>query len=216
MFIDCFAQFENIEQVCLANVAGEKAEAALASWVDIKKINDFFILKTTKECRGVINAYSDPSRHGVDRWAALLGARFSVEGEICVICAGTAVTVDFLDAAGVHLGGIIMPGLDMMRHALIKHTAGISIAGVSESTQDDNISDILAVNTKDALLAGTLNLLRAGVQDICEQAVDLLGDDVTIVLTGGLAERLLPLLKSSNIVYDPQLILKGLRLAADN
>ena len=137
LFSDCLPKEKQIDKVCVANVAGESALTALEGWVQARNIKEFFILKTTKECCGVFNAYRDPSTHGVDRWAALLGARSLYQGAVCVISAGTAVTVDFMGADGVHQGGSIMPGLEMMRQALIKETSGIAISGVLEVRHDD-------------------------------------------------------------------------------
>ena len=215
-FSECLPKKNNIDKVCVANVAGEKAEKALGDWISALRIKKTLMLKTERQCCGVTNAYSDPSQHGVDRWAALLGAREAYQGGVCVIDAGTAVTVDLMDAAGVHLGGLIMPGLEMMRRALHKDTVGVVVSGASKIDAINEFSVLLASNTEAAVCNGTLMLLRSGLQDVCEQASVLLGDEVKIVLTGGLAKQLMPLLKSPHIVYDSRLILKGLRLAADN
>ena len=51
------------------------------------------------------NGYDHPSRLGVDRWVALIGARHRVLAQgaprpALVVMVGTAVTVDALDATG--------------------------------------------------------------------------------------------------------------------
>ena len=60
------------------------------------------------------NAYPQPQSLGVDRWLALIAARQLAPGWACVIDAGTALTIDALDAAGLHLGGLIIPGSRMI------------------------------------------------------------------------------------------------------
>lgn len=60
---------------------------------------------------GVINAYRQPERLGIDRWLALVGAAGLVDGDCMVIDAGSAITLDLLLADGRHLGGAILPGL---------------------------------------------------------------------------------------------------------
>ena len=64
---------------------------------------------------GVINAYPEPGRLGVDRWMALIGAASLVEGDCIVIDAGSAITLDLLRGDGRHLGGVILPGINTSR-----------------------------------------------------------------------------------------------------
>jgi type III pantothenate kinase len=65
-----------------------------------------------RERCGVINAYEEPGRLGVDRWLALLGAASLAAGDYLIIDAGSAITLDLLRADGRHLGGAILPGLN--------------------------------------------------------------------------------------------------------
>ena len=55
---------------------------------------------------------------GVDRWVAMIGARSEFRGGLCIVDAGTAVTIDAIDKNGNHLGGQIIPGLALMSNAL--------------------------------------------------------------------------------------------------
>jgi type III pantothenate kinase len=73
-------------------------------------------------CLGVTIAYADPGRLGVDRWLALLAAHALGPGPKLIVDAGTAVTYDLLLADGRHLGGLILPGIAMMRAALLQGT----------------------------------------------------------------------------------------------
>src|SRR5690606_2659551 len=76
---------------------------------------------------GVINAYAAPERLGADRWLALIAARRIEPGAVCVVDCGTAITIDVMHADGVHLGGLIMPGLGFTRRMLVEAAHGISI-----------------------------------------------------------------------------------------
>src|SRR3546814_5490867 len=60
---------------------------------------------------GLRNAYREPERLGVDRWLAMIAAWHTHRGAACIANAGTALTVDVIDAQGQHLGGIIAAGL---------------------------------------------------------------------------------------------------------
>ena len=68
------------------------------------------------------NGYEDPYQLGVDRWMAMVGASVMIQSPFVVIDAGTAITVDAVNA-GEHLGGLIVPGLQTLRHCLVSKTA---------------------------------------------------------------------------------------------
>ena len=164
-------------------------------------------LRTSAELCGVQNMYPDPSEHGVDRWAALLGAKKLYDDPVCLMDVGTAVTVDLMDASGVHRGGRIMPGLDMMRKSLLQNTAGVK--------EVDGDCPGFAINTADAVTSGTLHMLQAGLIEVCTSAKERLGDTMKIIITGGMAEKMLPLLiELPDIRHEPHLVLHGLFFAS--
>ena len=73
---------------------------------------------TAAELGGVRCGYPDPARLGVDRWLGTVAAWRLSNGPVTVISAGTAATVDFVDAHGRHEGGHIAPGLRLLRDVL--------------------------------------------------------------------------------------------------
>ncbi|UCB54558.1 MAG: type III pantothenate kinase, partial [Thiotrichales bacterium] len=113
------------DHVIAACVAGERVERALDEWTRSHWSVQTEFLRSTAQLNGVRNAYPDPAQYGVDRWAALLGAHALYDVPVCIIDTGTAITVDLLDAEGIHRGGRILPGLQMMREALVRCTDGI-------------------------------------------------------------------------------------------
>lgn len=74
---------------------------------------------------GVRNGYADYQRLGMDRWLAIIGAYQLARGACLVLDLGTAITADYVNAAGEHLGGYICPGLPLMRGLLRTHTQRI-------------------------------------------------------------------------------------------
>jgi type III pantothenate kinase len=115
------------EKIMLANVAGnaaaEQIRQHLAAWSA-----RFMEVRSCAEQGGVRNLYQQPERLGVDRWCALIGARARTPCACLVVMAGTATTIDTLDADGQFLGGLILPGSDLMRRALSRDTAGLPLA----------------------------------------------------------------------------------------
>lgn len=114
-------------RIMVANVAGPAAAAAIAAAFSAWQERLTFV--RSEACRGgVTNGYAEPARLGVDRWCALIGARQQVTSACLVVGAGTATTIDTLDAAGRFRGGLILPGFELMRGALARRTAGLPLA----------------------------------------------------------------------------------------
>ena len=109
----------------MANVAGEQAGERIRTALAGVHIVD---VKSSAAACGVRSAYLFPEKLGVDRWCALIGARQVTPGAVLVVMAGTATTVDSLDAAGCFLGGLILPGVQLMRESLGRGTAALPIA----------------------------------------------------------------------------------------
>ena len=119
---------------------------------------------TAARSGGIINSYSDPEAMGVDRWCAIMAAaseaRLSYEPcAFCVIDAGSAVTLDFVDASGRHQGGYITPGYSLQLNALLAGTQKVAankLASVNSIAPGDN--------TTDAVHAGILSSMIAHVE----------------------------------------------------
>jgi type III pantothenate kinase len=159
---------------------------------------------------GLKNGYAQPSSLGVDRWCALLGAWQMHQQAVCVVDAGTALTIDVINNGGEHLGGLIVPGLLMMRQCLRVGTAQVAGHLVANAQSEDVPSNgLLGRNTTQAVAGGALWSLAASVERLANQATELVGGPMHCVLTGGDAQQLLPLL-SGNWLKQPDLVLRGL------
>ena len=160
--------------VMLANVAGEDAgkaiRQALAPWLTV-----FQEIESAANAGGVTNLYENPARLGVDRWCALIGARAITTSPCVVVMAGTATTVDTLDGDGRFLGGLILPGLDLMRRSLARDTAALPLAAGQYSPHPRC--------TDDAIISGCIEAQAGAIERACAR----LGDEVVCLLSGGAA-----------------------------
>ena len=157
---------------------------------------------------GVTNGYLEPARLGADRWAALIGARARLKGDVCVVDCGTAVTVDVLDAQGKFRGGVILPGPALMRASLRQRAPG-----VRETEGEDD--SCLARRTADAVAAGTLFGVAGAIDRIIDEQATALGVGLQVIMTGGAAAEILPRLRHA-AVHAPDLVLEGVaRIAVD-
>ncbi|HBE91828.1 MAG TPA: type III pantothenate kinase [Gammaproteobacteria bacterium] len=193
--------------VYIANVAGEDTGQQLSGWITKQwGITPVFISTTGQAC-GVTNAYAVPEQLGVDRWAALIGAHFHHSGALCIVDCGTAITLDMLAADGLHQGGLILPGVEMMKHMLLKNTAVKSTSCTQEP------ANLFATGTEDAINSGALYMAVAAIDRMVADMAATPGAHTDVVLTGGDASRILTLL-ACPARHDPELVLKGLAILA--
>lgn len=120
------ATHENPERIVISNVAGDGAHQLLVNWTSIFEAEPFWLKGEAERC-GVTSRYEHPGQLGADRWAALVAARALQAGPCLVVQAGTATTADLLSAAGEFLGGLILPGIDLMRFVLHEHTGRLPL-----------------------------------------------------------------------------------------
>lgn len=158
-----------------------------------------------------------PDRVGIDRLLDAVAANALRRADVpaIVIDAGSAVTIDWVDAAGAFAGGSIMPGLRLMAEALHDYTALLPLLQVHEP------APLPARSTTTAMEAGIFWAVAGGIRAICER---LAGEhrEVDVFLTGGDAGKLegnlretLPAPLAASLRVVPGLTLEGIRLAAE-
>jgi len=183
-------------RIVIANVAGEPARKALLEQLSRWVVKPCWITAQAAQC-GVTNGYADPGRLGADRWAALIGAWHLQRGACLVVNAGTATTVDMLSSQGLFRGGIIIPGVDLMKRALAQHTAGLPL------TQGRMVDEPQC--TADAIETGCLHAQAGAI----ERMYARLEAGAVCLLSGGNAERIQPVLNIQARAVD-NLALEGL------
>jgi type III pantothenate kinase len=197
-FGEVLAGFEPIRRTLGANVAGVMVAARLEALLATRSLTAGWI-QSRVEGFGVRNCYREPVRLGADRWAALVGARALHAGPALVVTSGTATTADVLDADGVFVGGVILPGLDLMRMSLARDTAQLPFAeGRFEATPR---------HTADAIVSGCLHAQLGAIERMFRLVAA--EPDSICLLNGGAAAALAPQLECPVRVVD-NLVLEGL------
>ncbi len=194
-----FADLPEPHRILVSNVAGpetaQRIGAACAIWDRPLE----FIAAEAAQC-GVRNRYTQPAQLGSDRWAALIAAWRRVGAACLVVNCGTATTIDALSDTGEFLGGLILPGIEMMRLSLLAGTALVR-------APRGNWSDFPR-NTADGMYSGAV---RATIGAICQQH-DLLGAaSAPCVLGGGAADDIQARLALPCLRMD-DMVLRGLQL----
>jgi type III pantothenate kinase len=195
-----------VDTVHVSNVAGATFATRLSGVIGMHCDCDVHFAKSTKEACGVRNGYRHPRRLGVDRWVAMIGAWAELESACVVVDAGTAVTIDAIDAGGQHLGGQIFPGVRLMLEALAASTS--DIPAVSRRLSAASGLEMFGDTTGKAVQHGAWNAV-AGAVDRAITTLRSSAYDPAVVLTGGDASRMLTALGTEPL-HRPHLVLQGL------
>ena len=189
------------QRTMLANVAGAQVEAAIVEALGEASAG-LQVVRASAAAAGVVNLYERPEQLGVDRWCALLGARALGASARLVVMAGTAMTVDSLDASGRFIGGMILPGLGMMLRALSDGTAALPMASGRYV--------VAPRSTDDAIMTGCIEAQLAVIERAFAR---LSGAGAVCLLSGGDARRLAQYLVIPHQLAE-NLPLEGLRQLA--
>jgi type III pantothenate kinase len=205
-----FKSGQTPNRVLVSNVAGPEMGKTLAKLAKkIFRVNAEFIT-AAREYHGLTNGYLDPTLLGADRWLALIGAWTKARAALCVVDAGTAVKVDSVDSSGQHQGGLIAPGIHMMREALMNKTSDIAKAA---SNSSPSLAGVLANNTIAAVSRGAVFAL-AGMADRAAEVIEQsTGTTPRLFITGGDASMITGTMRSHGEIV-PDLVLQGLAVIA--
>ena len=162
------ATHENPERILVSNVAGDGAHQLIVNWTSIFEADPEWVHGEAERC-GVKNRYDNPRQLGPDRWAALIAARALEPGRSClVVNAGTCTTVDKLSAAGEFMGGLILPGVDLMRFVLHEHTGRLPLQEGRFVAAPRNTVDAIESGCRHAQAGAVERMFRAnGPLDAC-------------------------------------------------
>jgi len=174
-----------ITECLIASVTDPEREQQLAALLAESGIAPIW-LKAEAGFADLKNTYLNPQQLGVDRWMGLIAARQRTRGPVLVVSVGTAMTVDALAADGMFLGGVIVPGVMLMRQALLQGTAQIADAAGEWQA--------FPRTTADAVQSGIVAALCGAIQQQHARLAETAGVTPTCLLTGGDADMLLPYL----------------------
>lgn len=173
---------------------------------------------------GLLHSKYDLNAIGMDRLAAIeaflyLSRVGEAKAPAMIVSLGTATTVDFIDASGVHLGGYIVAGLKTSLDAVSARGRNLP--------KDLDISDGLKTkapgvwppSSRDAMTHGAVQMTLSFLREERVKLAKHCGVDVSAVhvhLTGGHSEMLKQLWPDPNVHADPRLTLLGAAVLAFN
>lgn len=147
-----------------------------------------------------------PEKVGLDRLlnAVAINSVRGKDAAAIIIDAGSAITVDDVDQAGVFRGGAILPGLRLMANALHDYTAKLPLI------EQFVTAPLPAKNTNDAIRAGILLAAVGGIDATVQLLITKNTGAVELFLSGGDARLLAPHLSRSARIW-PEMTLEGIR-----
>ena len=197
--------------ISLAAVLSDRKKSQLLD--ELSKCSNVqpWLAEVAAEALGVTCGYDNPAQLGVDRWLAMVAAYDRYKSAVCIIDAGSALTVDWVDAAGFHLGGYIVPGFSMAKALLLEKTEKVRFSGESRFNKEEDVA--WPANTKDAVEMGLLRQCEGFLQSIEREVLSVSKQAAKIIVAGGDASLVSSLLATDVQVYE-DIVLDGLSLLA--
>ncbi|MFZ1342100.1 type III pantothenate kinase [Thiothrix eikelboomii] len=200
---------QSVERIILVHVLGAAFTEALEAFCAQQAVG-LSVVQAQAGVYGLELAYPNPAQFGVDRFVGLLAARklLGSQAAILIDC-GTAVTVDALQADGKHLGGVILPGLQLLSDALIHRTqaAHMSATPFEQAKVFNN-------NTLQSMGSGCLLSLVGALEGIGTRMQEQMTEPAQILLCGGDTELLTNHLRLRHLAY-PEALMEGLVYVAE-
>ncbi len=167
--------------------------------------------------KDLINSYDKPKALGVDRWLAMVAgferqmATDDANQAFGVFDAGTAITLDLVDAKGRHLGGHIVPGIRLMQKSLFGDTGKIA-SGAKLDFEPANSNQWLGQNSLQAVELGTYQAATGYLQACLEQLVDKYKVKKLYICGGDGAALMAKIVKPEELDWQdcPELVFEGL------
>ena len=155
---------------------------------------------------GMPIAYDNPKEVGADRIVNSVAAYEKYRTALVVVDFGTATTFDYVSADGIYQGGAIAPGVIISCEALFQKASKLPRVEIFAKPKR-----VVAKDTISSMNVGIVYGYTGLVDGIVKRIKKEVGEDITVVATGGLAPLICELSESIEHVEE-FLTLEGLRI----
>ena len=145
----------------------------------------------------------NPNQLGSDLIAGSVAGIAQYDAPMVIIDMGTATTLAVIDREKNYLGGMIVPGVMVSLESLTAQAS--QLQGISLEPP----KRVIGKNTIDCMASGIVYSNADMIDGLVERIENELGEQVTLVATGGLAKLITPYCKRE-VILDDDLLLKGL------
>lgn len=147
----------------------------------------------------------DPGELGSDLAVAAVAALAKYPKPIIILDMGTATKFSVIDKKGDFRGVIIYPGVKVSFDALASRAAQLTRISFEAPRR------LIGTTTPDSMQSGLIYGNAGMVDGIIDRIEDELGGAASLVATGGLVDVIIPYCRHK-LVYDPSIVLDGLRI----
>ena len=152
---------------------------------------------------GIKLAVDDPAQQGSDLIVGAVAGVHSYPVPQIIIDMGTAPTVSVINRDKAYIGKMILPGVAISLNALSGKAAQLPYISLEKPKK------LIGSNTVDSMKSGILYGNAGAMDGLIDRINEELGEECTVVATGGLAGVITPLCRHE-IILDEDLLLKGL------
>ena len=141
-----------------------------------------------------------PGGVGADLVCSAVYAKSVMPLPAIIIDMGTATKLTVLDKSGAFIGGAIVPGMKVSLDALASSTAQLPAIGIEAP--------------KTAICSGSVFGSAAMVDGMIDRFCEELGQQASVIITGGHARHIVPLCRHQ-MIYNQDVMLLGLKIIYD-
>ena len=148
----------------------------------------------------------DPTELGGDFVASAVAAIAEYPMPSVIVVMGTAIAMGILDKGGNYIGGIISAGPMVSQEALARGASMLSNVSVSSTPQ------VICKSTNTCMQSGLVHGSAAMIDGLLERVESELGEPVSVIVTGDWAETISPHCKRQGLIYDKEILMRGLAM----
>ena len=165
-------------------------------------------IKSSSTLLGVTNGYLQPKKLGDDRWVTIVASSLLYREPLMIVDCGTAISIDMVNAKGIHLGGYILGGFDgyskSFKNAYHLKNIKIKEDAVSQKKSFPN-------KTEDGITEGYLLMVISAIENTYNHIKKNQKTSPKLLISGGYGKIISKRLSVKN-KYEPDLVLKSIGL----
>ena len=146
----------------------------------------------------------DPTELGGDFVASAVAAIAKYPMPCVIIVMGTGIAMGIMDKNGNYIGGIISAGPMVTQEALARNASLLSNVSITPTPQ------VICKSTSTCTQSGIVHGSAAMIDGLLERVEDELGEPVTVIVTGDWAETIAPHCRRQGLIYDKEILMRGL------
>jgi len=198
----------DIDEILFTSVIGTKENKLITD--RLKKIfkSNIKQIKSSSSLLGVSNGYIQPKKLGDDRWATIVASSLLHEQPLIIVDCGTAISIDVVNAKGIHLGGYILGGFDGYSKSF-KNAYHLKNIKIKEGMASQK--KYFPKKTEDGITEGYLLMVISAIENTYNQVKKNQNTPPKLLISGGYGQIISKRLSVKN-KYEPDLVLKSIGL----